>query len=133
MSFKPIYADNRLYSMLYKNKLQYNVIPIGSWHAFGEGRDIDYVLWNMSPVENIHDSVAALMDLGFEITTEGGYEIDEDEFVCMRKDDINLMVTHDQEFAENSALAFRIVQALDLREKADRIKVHRIIVDGKDA
>lgn len=131
MAIKPTYADNRLYAGLYAAKLQYNVIPIGSWHAFGEGRDIDYVVWNMSPTETIHDSIAALTDIGFDVTLSE-YICDDDVFVCMRMDDINLMVTHDQDFAEKSALAFQLVRALDLREKADRIKVHQIIVDGKD-
>lgn len=129
--------DDRLVADLYKEKLLPSIAPIGSYHAFGEGRDKDFVLY-FSPLTDmpVDEAVEILESLGYKNnsrTPQNDEDYPEDDhFVAMRKDDINLMVTDDLQFYINSKRAFNVVCGLSLTSKADRILVHQIVVDGRE-
>lgn len=136
-----------LYQDLYRAKIPgCNVIPIGSYHAFGFGKDKDYVIHIEWPVrlpaqpvsldDPVHNAIEALKDQGYRVTSialdpeEEGSGAGSDTFTAMRKDDLNLLVTSDRNFAERSKAAFHVVCALQLTRKEDRVRVHQIVVDG---
>lgn len=141
---------NDLFNVLYKEKILCSVTEIGSFHAFGEGADKDFVILvykgdgmprlpgDLKPqVSNLDTAMELLAEHGFKCTTvepsdDENYP-ESDHFKTMRKDDLNLMVTEEREFFANSVTAFEVVKALNLRNKADRIKVHQIVVDGLSA
>lgn len=125
----PMTCSTELMADLYKAKLLAHLVPIGSFHAFGEGADEDYVV-ELSPITDVEDAVAELEGVGYTVTSPTEYG-ENPRFVAMRKGRLNLLVTGDAEFAELSAAAFDVVRVLNLRDKAQRIAVHRIIVDGK--
>lgn len=129
----PMYpVDSELLSDLYRAKLiRTDVIPIGSYHAFGHGADRDCVIDASSSLMKLPAVVNALREVGYTVTQEAtGSGSGNDCFVAMRKEQWNLLVTVDEEFAQNSRKAFDVVRALQLTDKAKRILVHKIIVDG---
>ena len=99
---------------------------IGSYHAFGEGNDMDFVVL----VDDGHAAVDALEELGFTNSQNSEYVNFNDEFVAMRRGAVNLMVTPSQQFYADSVKAFLVCKVLKLHEKGDRIRVHQIVVDG---
>jgi hypothetical protein len=122
-------------SDLYTAGLVAELQPIGSWHAFGEGQDIDYVVfvYGYPDIPNpMQYAVDQLIDEGYTVSSSATPSSSNsgDNFTAMRKGRVNLLVTVDKDFRENSRRAFEVVCALNLRDKSDRIKVHQIIVDG---
>jgi len=115
---------------LYAAKVVAAVQPIGSYHAFGEGRDIDFVVLSTGFVTK-EEAADALVDVGYVRSSPNGerYPVS-DDFIAMRMGDFNLLVTDDHAFFVNSKKAFEVVCKLNLTDKADRIVVHQIIVDG---
>lgn len=113
---------------LYKAKIVAEYAAIGSYHAFGEGADRDYVVL----VRDQEEASGILADYGYTRTQDpnGGSGNGNDHFIAMRKEDINLMVTQDREFFNLSQRAFYVVKVLNLRDKGDRIRVHQLVVDG---
>lgn len=61
------------------------------------------------------------------------YDIDGGTWCAIRKGDFNLMVTHSQAFYDGYIKAMEVCKALNLVNKTDRIKVCRIVRDGKTA
>jgi hypothetical protein len=127
----PIQHDaQKLMSELYSNKLHVRVYGIGSYHAFGDGKDVDYVVGIVDDADK-----QDLLDLGFvETSPDADPELESgtagDHFFTMRRDDVNLIVTKDPQFFDDSIKAFHVVKKLALTSKADRIAVHQIVVDG---
>ena len=121
---------SKVIAHLYTAKVVAAVQPIGSYHAFGEGEDIDFVV--LSTLVTKEDAADALVSVGYVLSSPDGEGSGggSDAFIAMRKGDFNLLVTDDHAFYIDSKTAFEVVCALNLTDKADRIKVHQIIVDG---
>lgn len=118
-----------LRSELYKNKIMGSLTPIGSYFAFGAGRDMDAVL--LVPQPELTSAAISLVELGFSPTQgDEGSGAGGDHFEAYRRDRWNILLTSTVKFAIDSRKAFEIVKLLNLREKQDRINVHKIIVDG---
>lgn len=54
-------------------------------------------------------------------------------WAAVRRENLNLMVTHDPEFFANYKTAMEVCKALNLQHKQDRIAVCQIVRDGKKA
>lgn len=125
-------TSEELLADLYRAKLMVDVIPIGSYHAFGEGHDKDYVLL-VKEFLPLDDVVDCLDEQGYTVSSpdrgEDGYG-ESDVFIAMRKGELNVLVTDDYGFAERSRAAFDVVRVLRLHDKQDRIAVHKVVVDG---
>lgn len=59
-----------------------------------------------------------------------GYESEDNIFNSWKKDDINLIVTEDKEFAEKFLIATKIAKENNLLRKEDRINLFKIILYG---
>ena len=124
-------TSDALLADLYRAKLLVDVIPIGSYHAFGVGHDKDYVLL-VKDLVTLEGAVDCLKDHGYTVSSPESAEGygDSDLFIAMRNGDLNVLVTDDHGFAERSRAAFDVVRVLNLRDKGARIAVHKIVVDG---
>jgi hypothetical protein len=116
---------------LYRAGMPAAVQPIGSWHAFGAGRDIDFVVY--CNVFTLEYSVDLLVEQGYTRSSTPehpeGYP-ENDVFVALRKGMLNVLLTANERFYERSGMAYELVCALNLRNKRDRVIVHQIVVDG---
>ena len=63
----------------------------------------------------------------------GDYDTDKGLWFAVRRDNLNLMVTHDRGFFERYLAATEVCKHLKLMNKADRIAVCQIVRDGKTA
>lgn len=121
------------------------VIHVGSTYIsrYG-GDDLDFVVrlkesnggaidWTLDCTESAQSVLARC---GYVSTGhDSGVE---DQFNTYRKGDVNLIVTFDQKFANQFAQAAEVCKYLTVRlglvlTKAQRIKIHRIIMNGEDA
>lgn len=68
-----------------------------------------------------------LLDDGFCI---GGSGVDDSEFLSLKKNDLNIIATHDMDFFTNSVKATKLAKALNLLKKEDRITLFRAIRDN---
>lgn len=106
-----------------------SVALVGSTYIVGEGKDIDLLAF----AEDRDAIETALQVRGY--VREGGesYNPQEDEFVSMRKDEFNVILTSDREFFASWVQAAEVCKYLKLADKEQRVMVHRIIVDGWSA
>lgn len=108
----------------------FDVLPVGSMVINGAGNDYDYCL--LLPSADV-ESLAHLVDFGFEQTTTEGYN--EDKFTTFRKDEINLIVTSDEDLFRTFGRATRVCKFVaELLDKASgeldkpaRCRIHDII------
>lgn len=66
-------------------------------------------------------------DYGFEPC--GDYDADAGRWFAMRRDNLNLMVTHDPQWYADYLLAMEVCKVLRLQHKDDRIAVCRVVRD----
>lgn len=66
-------------------------------------------------------------------TCSGEYDDQDDKWGAIRKDNVNLIVTVDPDWYARAKLANEVCVALKLQDKADRIVVYRVVLDGYDA
>jgi hypothetical protein len=100
---------------------------IGSYHAFGEGNDMDFVVL----VDDGHAALDVLLELDFTRSENSDYDDFNDDFVAIRRGKVNLMVTPSQQFYDDSVKAFLVCKVLKLHNKGDRIRVHQLVVDSR--
>lgn len=63
----------------------------------------------------------------------GNYDMMEGSWAAVRRETLNLIVTHDKRFYDAFIAATEVCKALHLTDKADRIAVCGIVRDGKKA
>lgn len=103
------------------------VSPVGSAYVLGEGNDADYV----ALVTYLDRTVEYLVARGWILGSSDTYPTD--TFKSLRCGDYNVMVTADLATYEGYVLASEVCKVLQLKEKSDRIRVHRVIMDGENA
>lgn len=105
--------------------------PVGSSvtvSPYGEGEDIDWLVW----FESKNDEVQFIFDLaaaGFK--PEGSQNYDPDLFVSYKKGTENFILTYKAEFFDAFIKARNLCQFLNLKNKEDRIAVHQAIIKGE--
>ena len=116
-----------------------HVTLVGTMFTHGEGNDYDYVV----KVPDAKGDSPVFDDAGF--TTTGDPSGTEDDFITFRKGDINIMLTDSASFAldfKRAAEVCKYVQGLLTRDhpldrgsltKEERIRIHRIIMNGEKA
>lgn len=110
------------------------------WHQVGSRVTCD------PPVTDTDNDILCLVDTselkqfllfaaagGFELAgsvpaSELDVSIERSKFVSLKRDDINLIVTADSEFAQRFMVATWIAKQLNLRVKADRIDLFQFIL-----
>lgn len=103
---------------------------IGSAMYIQEAGDVDFaVLIDQS--FNAVDYAAQMAGDGWDNC--GEYDGVGGIWAAVRRDHLNLMVTHSPKFFADYKTAMQVCKALDLRHKADRVAVCQIVRDGKTA
>lgn len=98
---------------------------VGSTYILGEGNDVD-IMWLVSDYQ---EATRLLIKDGYEYDKD--YE--DDRFASLRKGEVNVIVTAEEERYRNTLIAAEVCKYLKVAERDDRIAVHRIIRDGKTA
>lgn len=113
------------------------IVHVGSSYISGSGNDLDLVLL-LDEVEGLQDfeedhDVRALIDGGY--TPTGATSGKDDDFVTLRKGDVNVMLTYSHQFCGEFARAAEVCKYVTLLgcelSKESRIKIHRIIMNGE--
>lgn len=103
------------------------VSMVGSTYVLGSGNDIDYV----ALVPSVEDAVEALLDDDWVLGSSDEYPTD--AFKSLRRGKLNLMVTDSELFYKDYVLSSEVCKVLQLKDKLDRIRVHRVIMDCETA
>lgn len=114
--------SNAFHAELYSHKFDGQILAMGSYHAFGKGRDVDYTIL----MKDGEEAKRFFDELGYEFNQAGRYAGDDDRFFTMRKGDVNLIITTDPFIFERNRIAFDIVKALQLTDRDQRVLVHQI-------
>ncbi len=100
-----------------------SVVPFGSTAIYGEGVDLDFLIW--SPLIDV-TTVKTLEAAGFVRDSDADYG----DFVSLRKGDINAVLCLEKAYFEGSVAGVRVCQFLAERgirlDKKDRIRIHEI-------
>jgi hypothetical protein len=99
---------------------------VGSTYALGQGKDLDVLILT-------DDMDRFCNELAFEDFTLEGNAYAADGFRSMRKGDVNALVTQDRGFFDRTVLAAEVTKVLRVQTREDRIKVYRVIREGKKA
>lgn len=118
-----------------------DIAHVGSTYISGEGSDLDLVVYIRAQVIRQSDAVFELYEWGYIKTGHGSGE--DDEFTTLRKGDVNLMVTSDRDFMVGFEQAAEVCKYVTqelapffphgVLTKAQRIKIHRILMNGEEA
>lgn len=104
---------------------------VGTQFISGEGQDIDFVVLVDKAMQ-----ARAPSDSGWLNTSGVSGSGTEDLFETYRKGDVNLIVTEDAEFItqfKQAAEISKYVNSFYKLDKSQRIKLHRIIMNGETA
>lgn len=103
---------------------------IGSASYLPEAGDVDFAVL-IDPALNAVDYAGQMVQDGWgncgEYDGVGGI------WAAVRRENLNLMVTHDPKFFADYKTAMEVCKALHLTHKQDRIAVCQIVRDGKKA
>lgn len=103
---------------------------IGSASYLPEAGDVDFAVL-IDPAINAVDYASQMVTDGWgncgEYDGVGGI------WAAVRRENLNLMVTHDPKFFTDYKTAMEVCKALNLTHKQDRIAVCQIVRDGKKA
>ena len=89
--------------------------------------DKDFVIYTSTPSELIN----YLVDNGFEISINESYKFDPNTGItCLRKLDVNLVVTSDYNFYLKFIDATKLAKKLNLLEKSKRIELFQYVLYG---
>lgn len=142
MKFDPVLMSRHqldILAALYPRGIKLSLV--GSMSIDQEGNDYDYVV--LVPDGALRSSVADLEAHGFKLgcPTEGGSG-SEDGWLALRKGKANVMLTDDEQFYFEFITSTRVCQYVThlfaaTAEKAylsreERIKIHRIIMNGEE-
>lgn len=103
---------------------------IGSAMYVPDARDVDFAVL-IAPEFNAVDYAAKMANDGWGNCSE--YDGVGGIWAAVRRENLNLMVTHDPKFFADYKTAMEVCKALDLRHKEDRVAVCQIVRDGKKA
>lgn len=104
---------------------------VGSSYIVGEGADLDLVV--LVTPGYLDEACIKLRDAGYAFTGAEDCSGAEDEFRTFRKGDVNVMLSDEDKWYDAFLTAAEVCKALQLREKWQRIAVHRVIMDNEDA
>lgn len=113
------------------NEMFDNCAHVGSSYIVGEGADLDLVV--LVTPGDLDEACAKLEDHAYTFTTSKDCSGAEDEFRTFRKGDVNVMLSDDEKWYYAFKQAAEVCRALQLREKWQRIAVHRVIMNNEDA
>ena len=103
---------------------------IGSASYLPEAGDVDFAVL-IDPAINAVDYAGQMANDGWGNC--GGYDGVGGIWAAVRRENLNLMVTHDPKFFADYKTAMEVCKALNLTHKQDRIAVCQIVRDGKKA
>ena len=92
--------------------------------------DVDFAVL-VYPNQHAIDYTQKLCDEGWGRC--GEYDGQGGTWAAIRRDNLNLMVSHDPELFKGYKIAMEVCKALNLQHKEDRIAVCAIVRDGKKA
>lgn len=95
----------------------------------GQARDIDFLL--LIEGATATEYLAQLGEAGFTHCAPGLYP--DDEWGATRREDLNLIVTHDPEFFKCRLRAYEVCKYLRIEDRPTRVAIHEIVGDGKSA
>lgn len=72
--------------------------------------------------------VSTLCDAGWELETDDHYK--DAQFLSFRRDNVNILLTWDEEFARRHHAATRVCKELNLMEKNQRISLFQAVLYG---
>ena len=99
---------------------------VGSEYIFGEGNDTD-ILWL---TENAVSGRQYLIESGYDCESDTRPEYDDAKFYSLRQGRVNILVCADKEYYEKFLLAAEVCKGLQLKDRDDRVLVHKIVRDG---
>lgn len=99
---------------------------VGSEYIFGEGKDTD-ILWLTA---NAVGARQYLIDEGYTCESDTRPEYDDAKFYSLRQGRVNILVCADKEYYDKFLLAAEVCKGLQLRDRDDRVLVHKIVRDG---
>jgi hypothetical protein len=99
---------------------------VGSALYHPEPKDVDFAVYMKG-----HE-VGSLIAEHFEdfLLCDAEYDDQDHKWAAIRRGQVNLIVTVDEEWFERMVLASKVCHALKLQDKGDRIVVHRVVRDG---
>lgn len=100
---------------------------VGSAYILGEGKDVDYLVL----VGSMSAAIDLLAKAGYVL--EGAESYDTSTFSSLRKDGLNVLITQSFAFFEGFAQAAEVCKYLGLKDREQRVKVHRILLDGESS
>lgn len=103
---------------------------IGSAMYMREANDVDFAVL-IDPSRNAVDYAMGMLSEGWGQC--GDYDGVGGIWAAVRRENINLMVSHDPKFFADYKTAMEVCKALKLKHKEDRIAVCQIVRDGKKA
>lgn len=115
------------------------IAQVGSTYISGEGNDLDLVVLCSCVGRTSGEILSDLAEHGYRDTGDSSGV--DDEFITFRKADVNLMVTFDPSFMAEFQVACEVCKYVHKlfgmgaakMAKEDRIKIHRIIMNGEGA
>lgn len=113
---------------------------VGSMAIDHEGNDYDYVV--LVAGDTMGESIKSLKAHGFRLSSfeEGGSGSD-DGWLAFRKEKANVMLTDDEQFYQDFIVSTRVCQhvsrlladsSTSRLDRDERIKLHRIIMNGEE-
>ena len=103
---------------------------IGSAMYMREANDVDFAVL-IDPSRNAVDYAMGMQSEGWGQCSD--YDGVGGIWAAVRRENINLMVSHDPKFFADYKTAMEVCKALKLKHKEDRIAVCQIVRDGKKA
>lgn len=105
---------------------------VGSSYILGKGMDLDIVVCLHSDAP-LMQAEGLLTALGYEPTSDGSGDSEDDNFRCFRHAEVNVMLTADEDWYWNFVKSAEVCKALGLTSKWQRVAVHRVLMDDEDA
>jgi hypothetical protein len=99
-------------------------------NSSGQGEDLDIVVLCADPGATLPLKMR-MEEAGYRAT--GGESGEDDEFTTLRKGDVNVMLTVDEDWWWNFVKSAEVCKALHLRYKWERVAVHRVLMNDEDA
>lgn len=116
-----------------ENKRVVRFQQIGSSLYHPDPKDVDLLVLLNSEVDNTGPFNGRWsFGTGWDLPA-GEYDEMDGTWYTLRNGDVNLIVTTDPGWYARALLANEVCCALRLMDKLDRVKVYRVIRDGKDA
>ena len=90
--------------------------------------DIDYVIYTNEEVKL--DTFLKCEGFTKSCADEEEYDLEEEDFTCYRRENINLIIINERSWYMKWVLATKVARKLNLKVKADRVMLFRAILYG---